>query len=74
MLENKIANFILDGGGCFNCGQDGHKSFECSEPKKGRPSSGGGARGGGVKRSYENGHSAGEITRKKIKFDDDDDQ
>ena len=32
------------GGGCFNCGKDGHKSFECSEPKKagGRSSGGGG--------------------------------
>jgi len=36
----------------------------------------GGARGGGPKRSfgggYDNGHSAGEATNKKIKFDDDD--
>jgi len=75
------------GGGCFNCGKDGHKSFECPEPKKGRPSAGGGARGGrggarggGAKRSFgggfgggfENGNSAGEATNKKIKFDDDD--
>jgi len=73
---------------CFNCGQEGHRSFECSEPKKDRPSFGsggrgggrggsrGGARGGGAKRSfgdnYNNGHSAGEATSKKIKFDDDD--
>ncbi|CAF2035669.1 unnamed protein product [Rotaria magnacalcarata] len=72
---------------CFNCGQDGHKSFECSEPKKagGRPSFGGGggrgggrggARGGGPKRSFgtshENGFNSGETTSKKIKFDDDD--
>ncbi len=28
---------------CFNCGQEGHRSFECSEPKK----SGGGGGGGG---------------------------
>jgi len=71
---------------CFNCGKDGHKSFECPEPKKGRPSFGGGgggrgdrggSRGGGPKRNfggdYSNGHSAGETTNKKIKFDDDDD-
>lgn len=30
------------GGGCFNCGKDGHKSFECPEPKK----AGGGRSGG----------------------------
>jgi hypothetical protein len=41
-------SFIGGGGGggnaCFNCGKDGHKSFECSEPKKagGRPGGGGG--------------------------------
>ncbi len=36
------------GGGCFNCGKDGHKSYECSEPKKA-----GGGRSGGGERSSE---------------------
>ena len=38
---------------CFNCGQEGHKSFECSEPKKERSSFGGrgGGAGGGGERS-----------------------
>ena len=72
---------------CFNCGKDGHKSFECSEPKKDRSSSAagghsgsrgvGGGGGGGVKRSFgissANGRTAGETINKKIKFDDDDD-
>ena len=42
------------GGGCFNCGKDGHKSFECPEPKKaggGGRSFGGGAGGAGGQRS-----------------------
>jgi hypothetical protein len=28
---------------CFNCGQEGHRSYECTEPKK----AGGGGGGGG---------------------------
>jgi hypothetical protein len=81
----KCKEYFLDA--CFNCGQEGHRSYECSEPKKGgRPSFGGGGRGGGrggarggsgPKRSfggnYDNGHNAGEASNKKIKFDDDDD-
>lgn len=39
-------------GGCFNCGKDGHKSFECPEPKKaGGGRSGGGGGAGGSKLS-----------------------
>jgi len=34
--------------GCFNCGQDGHKSFECTEPKK----AGGGGAGGRSSSSF----------------------
>jgi hypothetical protein len=85
-MNKKNERKCLDG--CFNCGKDGHKSFECSEPKKGgRPSFGSGGRGGGrgggggrdfgAKRSFggssENGHGGGEANNKKIKFDDDDD-
>jgi hypothetical protein len=73
--KNNNENIISDGG-CFNCGKDGHKSFECSQPRKGRSSFGAGSRGGGFKRSFtgnhENGHNTGEASRKKIKFDDDD--
>jgi hypothetical protein len=73
LIECKKTN-LLSGGGCFNCGKDGHKSFDCSEPRKGRTSSGTGGRSSGVKRSFhENGHNGTENNRKKIKFDDDDD-
>ncbi|CAF0964273.1 unnamed protein product [Rotaria sordida] len=88
--EPKKSGGRSGGGGersnaCFNCGKDGHRSFECPESKKGRPSFGGGGRGGsrgggggGAKRSFgtnnENGHSVGETTNKKIKFNDDDDE
>ncbi|CAF0793439.1 unnamed protein product [Rotaria sordida] len=62
-------------GGCFNCGKNGHKSFECPESKNGRSSINANSRG--VKRSFtgnhENGHNNNETSRKKIKFDDDDD-
>jgi hypothetical protein len=43
-MKNMKNYYFLDA--CFNCGKDGHKSFECSEPKKagGRPGGGGGER------------------------------
>jgi hypothetical protein len=74
-MKKKINKIFVDA--CFNCGNEGHKSFECPEPKKGRPSFGSGARGGGgAKRNfggnYENGQNAVETTNKKIKFHDDD--
>lgn len=61
------------GNGCFNCGQEGHKSFECSEPKKDRSSSNFGGRG--VKRTFAGNRSNGTNetnSNKKIKFGDDD--
>ncbi|CAJ0957452.1 unnamed protein product, partial [Mesorhabditis belari] len=32
--------------GCFNCGEEGHRSNECPQPRKPREGGGGGARGG----------------------------
>lgn len=61
------------GGGCFNCGQNGHKSFECSEPKKDRSSSNFGGRG--AKRTFTGNRTNGtseSATNKKFKFSDDD--
>jgi hypothetical protein len=72
--SEKNRRYVSDGGagGCFNCGQSGHKSFDCPEPRKGRPA----ANGGGMKRSFtgnrDNGYGTNESTPKKIKFDDDD--
>jgi hypothetical protein len=43
--QNIKRYYFLDA--CFNCGKDGHKSFECSEPKK----AGGGRSGGGDRSS-----------------------
>ncbi|CAF5062869.1 unnamed protein product, partial [Rotaria sp. Silwood1] len=50
--------------------KEGHKSFDCSEPKKGRSSANISNRG--IKRSFTgnqtNGHSIGETSRKKNKI------
>ncbi|CAF3856637.1 unnamed protein product [Rotaria sp. Silwood1] len=55
---------------CFKCQKEGHKSFDCSEPKKGRSSANISNRG--IKRSFTgnqtNGHSIGETSRKKNKI------
>jgi hypothetical protein len=32
MKDERYNELFLDA--CFNCGKDGHRSFECSEPKK----------------------------------------
>ena len=44
-FEYEHIDRVLFLGACFNCGQEGHRSFECTEPKK----AGGGGGGGGGK-------------------------
>jgi hypothetical protein len=43
-ISSLFSQFI---DGCFNCGKDGHRSYECTEPKK----AGGGRSGGGERSS-----------------------
>lgn len=49
---------ILDG--CFNCGKEGHRSYECTEPKKA-----GGGGGGGCFNCGKDGHKSFECSEPK---------
>lgn len=42
--------------GCFNCGEDGHRSAECTQPRKER------AAGGGCYNCGQEGHRSSECT------------
>lgn len=48
---------------CFNCGNTGHKSMDCTEPKKEREGGGGGNRG--CFNCGEEGHRADDCTEPK---------
>jgi hypothetical protein len=42
-IEYKHFHKILFSDACFNCGQEGHRSYECTEPKKAGGGGGGGS-------------------------------
>ena len=50
------------GSGCFNCGEQGHRSNECPQPKKPR---GGGGGGGACFNCGESGHRSSECPQPK---------
>ena len=43
-LENLVKVAEAEGRACFNCGEEGHQSRDCPEPRKPREGGGGGGR------------------------------